>query len=236
MREYLEKKIQGASVPKNTFEQYSSEVWEDNFSSLKFLCFIGMVVSYILVFLCLPFIRILEMISFYLSIAILFTIVYILLLTVFTMHKKLLLPIYYIFLILLFLIGIITGTYGGPTTNATTILIFMLIFPLCIIDRPWRLNCLLGVVTAVFCVADIYVKSGEILSLDIANTVVVCFLSMFFASMNVRRKLHGFELRRREREAASKKDAFINAIPTGIAIYEIRQTEVKQVFMNDSYF
>ncbi|MDD3222017.1 MAG: response regulator [Lachnospiraceae bacterium] len=145
-------------------------------------------------------------------------------------------PIYYIFLILLFLIGIITGTYGGPTTNATTILIFMLIFPLCIIDRPWRLNCLLGVVTAVFCVADIYVKSGEILSLDIANTVVVCFLSMFFASMNVRRKLHGFELRRREREAASKKDAFINAIPTGIAIYEIRQTEVKQVFMNDSYF
>ena len=56
------------------------------------------------------------------------------------------------------------GTLWGKDTNATTFVMMILVFPLFIIDRPYRINLLSGLMCISFLVTAIQVKMWQFLA------------------------------------------------------------------------
>lgn len=176
-------------IPRGAFREFSADVARFNLRALSQISFVGMLGGLLLVVISLPPFRLLSMLHGYAAIAALFTCVFILTATVLKKHEKAVLPVYYAFILLVLTIAIMMGTWWGKTTNATTFVMLMLISPVLIIDRPYRLHIVFGVMSVIFCINDIHAKSGQLLSLDIANAIVFYLLSVIISRQTIKAKM-----------------------------------------------
>ncbi len=224
-------------IPKNKFEEYKDEIAQANLKSMFAISVIGAAFFAVLTILSLPFIGVLNLFSSYFALFILFLLILILSNTFLKTHHHMILPIFYIIISVLDLIAIYMGTYLGTTTNATTFLLFLLLIPLFILDYPWRISVVNGIFAIIFIVIDCYVKnSGDILSLDVSNVIIVYFVGIAFIQITVKRNLQIFEKKRSEEAEINEKNLLINSLPVGIAVFEVRDGVTSQIFTNEEFF
>lgn len=181
MKHNLRAKLDIDHISSTIFKSYESEIADYNLESLRKISFVGMIGGLILTLISLPPFHILNLLSGYLTIAILFTVIYIATKTILCKNRKLILPLYYVLLIAALLIAIVMGTYLGRETNATTFVMMLIVIPLFIIDRAYRMRMICMGMSILFCICAMQVKSSPILNLDIGNCIVFCLLSMAFS-------------------------------------------------------
>ncbi len=226
-----------SEIKKEKIKRFSTQINSYNCSSLCHLCLMGTILSLLLSVLSLPFIGVLHMMSSYAVMCLLFVSIFILTQTVLKKHLSLVRLFYYLLMILILIQTIYMGTVAGKNTNATTFLLVLLLFPLFIVDYPWRLITVNGVMTISFIITAILTKpAGTILSIDISNAIVSFFLSVVFIIRTNQQRILNFENVQKEKDELEEKNILINAIPAGIAIYEIYGDQVKQVYTNDSFY
>ena len=84
----------------------------------------------------------------------------------------------YLSISMLFLFGAFI-TQNKPEVPATTFIVFLLITPMFMIDRPYYMTIELGVASTVFLVWMYYVKSYEIWEMDMINVLIFLGIAIF---------------------------------------------------------
>lgn len=176
-------------IDNKVYIEYKEEIRNTNLVSLQKLSFLGMVGCVVLAILSLPPIHILGLFNGYISLALLFTSVHILTITLLKTYKRFIVFTYYILYIFVMTIAILMGTFWGVHSNATTFILIMIIIPMFIIDKPYRINIVCIVISVVFCYVAIKVKSGEILNIDITNSIVFCITSCILSYRSIVAKM-----------------------------------------------
>lgn len=233
----IQKLLYVVKAEKEKFSKCKEEITKCNNKSLRRVSVVGTLIGLVLAFLSLPFIGILHMLASYTMLTFIFALMSIFSYTVLEKHKSFVLVGQYILIFFLISLSIHMGTVQGVNTNATTFLICLLLLPMFIIDYPWRIISANFIMTLIFIVSALNIKpKGEILFLDISNSIVVFFLSAVFVTINIRHQLNEFEDVKLEKKELMEKDELINAIPAGIAIFEVRGDETKQTYTNDGFY
>lgn len=99
------------------------------------------------------------------------------------------------FIAIVFLFGIALGTFCGPDKQSVTFIVLLLTVPLLFILRPLHMIIHLTAFVAVFVAAVLAIKEGEVLLLDVVNTVVFAIISAIVGTymMNVKCERYLFE-------------------------------------------
>lgn len=99
------------------------------------------------------------------------------------------------FIAVVFLFGIALGTFCGPDKQSVTFIVLLLTVPLLFILRPLHMIIHMAVFVAVFVAAVLVIKQGEILLLDVVNTVVFAIISAIVSTymMHVKCERYLFE-------------------------------------------
>ncbi len=86
------------------------------------------------------------------------------------------------------ILAILLGTVWDPTHQATTILIFLMAFPVFILDRPWRVMAMLAFWTVLFLPVCAWVKSPELFLIDAVHVAefFIAALAIVFLVLRVR--------------------------------------------------
>ena len=92
------------------------------------------------------------------------------------------------FISVVFLFGIALGTFCGPDKQSVTFIVLLLTVPLLFIMRPLHMIIHLSAFVAVFVAAVLAIKQGEILLLDVVNTVVFAIVSAIVGTYMMRVK------------------------------------------------
>lgn len=110
-------------------------------------------------------------------------------------HPALLNVIVMAFIAVVFLFGIALGTFCGPDKQSVTFIVLLLTVPLLFILRPLHMIIHLTAFVAVFVAAVLAIKQGEVLLLDVVNTVVFAIISAIVSTymMNVKCERYLFE-------------------------------------------
>ena len=190
MKVKFERYQPAVTIDSSAYKRFRSEIALSNLHTLRQISFVGMVAGIVLVLLSLPPLRIFSLIYSYLAIAALFTALYLWCLFGLERLRRWVLPTYYLIGFLLLAIASIMGTYLGQEANATTILLLILVLPLSVIDKPWRVHAFFGVMTAFFCGMDYFVKlNRNLVGLDVANCIVFYLLSVAISRQTIKTKL-----------------------------------------------
>lgn len=174
---------------REVFFTFKNDVANYNINAMRKMSIVGFVGSLFLVIASLPPFRFLSLLECYAALTVVFGIMLLLSSTILKKYTQLILPFYYLFIIILLIFSIVMGTYLGTDTNATTFLILLLAIPLFIIDKPYKIDIVLVIMSLIFCVLVHFTKSGEIHDLDISNGVVICLLSIVVNRQSIRYKM-----------------------------------------------
>lgn len=118
--------------------------------------------------------------NLYIVLAIIIFIMIIISNTVAKKHPKIILFLCYISLFILFCYGIVLGTYIQADANSVTFCVLLFLLPLVFIDKTYRMNILLTLVTLIFCICAYIFKEEKLAHIDIGNA-----LSFFFVSLTI---------------------------------------------------
>lgn len=222
---------------KEIYQKYQKEIWEYNLKTLHGLAVIGTVICFVLWILSLPFVGILELWLPYTLLTIVCGTAVISAKTFLKKSPSLTIFFAYTVMVCMQCIAIYMGTVADPNSNATTFILFLLILSVVIMDYPWRIILVNGSLTVIFCIMAIYFKEpGEILSLDIANAIIVWVMNALFTIFLFGRNIERFQYRRDRENQASKRESLINFLPVGVAVYEVIGKETKQIFTNEQFY
>lgn len=84
----------------------------------------------------------------------------------------------YIIEIPMLLITIYHGTFDNPDQLTFTFMMFLLILPLLILDKPWRVTVFILAVTVVYIIADVSAKDPQFYARDILHASNACLMSI----------------------------------------------------------
>ncbi len=100
------------------------------------------------------------------------------------------------FVSVVLLFGIALGTFCGPEKQSVTFIVLLLTVPLLFILRPLHMMIHLTASVAVFVAAVLAIKQGEVLVLDVVNTVIFALVSAIVSTymMHVKCERYLFEL------------------------------------------
>lgn len=87
-------------------------------------------------------------------------------------------PLLYILLTPLMLIGILMGTFFDPTQPSITIMVFLCVIPLFVLDRPWRVLLYITCVATMYTICCYIAKSNAVYVADMIDLVLFYFLGM----------------------------------------------------------
>lgn len=103
--------------------------------------------------------------------------------------KHLIMPLWYASLTMIFAYAIVLNTYIRNDISATTFCLIMVVAPLLILDRPWRVFCYFGIVTCVFIPIVFRQKSYYLAFTDTVNVLCCAFLGSVIHLGIIRTKL-----------------------------------------------
>lgn len=190
MKVKFEKYQEPVAVGSSVFADFRNDIDLYNLRTLRQISCVGMVAGIALFLLCFPPFRVFGLVYSYLALAVVFTALYLWCLFGLERRRRMVLPTFYLIGFLLLYMASIMGTYLGQNANATTVLLLILVLPLFVIDKPWRLHVFFGIMTAIFCVMDYSVKlNRELMKLDIANCVAFYLLSVAISRQAIKTRL-----------------------------------------------
>lgn len=111
-------------------------------------------------------------------------------------HQWAVLPVFYLFLLTAYVFSMILGIPMQKNIPATTFCVLLVVLPMLIIDKPWRISILLFVVGMGYSMAAARVKAADVAALDIVN--VISFLILGIA-------VNYFDMRVKISEAVSRR-------------------------------
>lgn len=176
-------------IDHSTYTAYAADLRYANLHNLRAAGFVGTLVGLALLLLTLPPFGVLGMTAAYLTLTLVCAAIYLLCRFVLPHRMAWVLPVYYLLIVLLLGLAVLMGTVWGLTSNATTFLLLMVLLPQFLIDEPWRLNLVTGVLCVAFCLTVYWVKPHELHNLDITNCLVFYFISMFSCRQMIRTKM-----------------------------------------------
>lgn len=132
----------------------------------------------------------------YLSFAVAMLVIFLSAKFVLKKYQRAVLPIFYIFLMTAYLFAMILGIPKLKDMPSTTFCVLLVLLPMLIIDKPWRVSILLFAEGMVFSVVTVRVKSADVAALDVVN--VVSFLLLGIA-------VNYFDMRVKISEAVSRR-------------------------------
>lgn len=93
-------------------------------------------------------------------------------------HRRLVLPACYGFMGILFATAIYISTFNQPYYPGTTFCVFLVVLPLLVIDRPYRLVLFVSGVCVAYLVCSHLCKSSELFTVDLLNCACFFYLSL----------------------------------------------------------
>lgn len=93
-------------------------------------------------------------------------------------RRRLVLPACYLFLGILFASAIWISTFNQPYYPGTTFCVFLVVLPMLIIDRPYRLMMYVTAVCAVYLLCSYASKTWELFTIDVLNCFCFFYLSL----------------------------------------------------------
>lgn len=105
-------------------------------------------------------------------------------------HPRIILIAYYAFLSLLLALFMLMGTVWDPQSAAVTFIMFMVVLPLFMLDRPWRVALFVIAATVLFCIMATEFKGTAISSQDVSNAISFCFMGIAINTAFMRVKLN----------------------------------------------
>lgn len=93
-------------------------------------------------------------------------------------HRRLILPACYVFLSILFSSSIYISTFNQPYYPGTTFCVFLVVLPLLITDRPYRIMLYLTGVCVAYLLCSHLCKTTELFTIDLLNSFCFFYLSL----------------------------------------------------------
>lgn len=93
-------------------------------------------------------------------------------------RRRLVLPVCYLFLSILFGSAIWISTFNQPYYPGTTFCVFLVVLPMLLFDRPYRLMIYVTAVCAVYLLCSFASKTRELFTIDVLNCICFFYLSL----------------------------------------------------------
>lgn len=103
--------------------------------------------------------------------------------------KRFVIPLWYVAMTMMVGYAIVLNTVIRNDISATTFCLIMIVAPLLIIDRPWRVFCYFGLITCVFIPIDFHQKSYYLAFTDTVNALCSIFLGSIIHFNIIRTKM-----------------------------------------------
>lgn len=99
----------------------------------------------------------------------------------------------YIWMTPLMFVGILLGTFLDPLEPSITIMVFLCVLPLFILDKPWRIILFITISAAVYVLCCFFAKTYELFVADMIDLVLFYFLSQGINCLILRDRLRNVE-------------------------------------------
>lgn len=96
----------------------------------------------------------------------------------FRKHQRRIVLVFYLWLVPLMVIGTLMGTFLDANRLSVTLMVFMCVLPLLIMDKPWRVILFITISAGVYAVCCHAAKSPDLFAQDMANLVMFYFFSV----------------------------------------------------------
>lgn len=112
-------------------------------------------------------------------------------------HRNLVLLITYIYLIYCFIAAIYLGIFVPPRSASVTFMCLLLMAPMLILDKRWRINSIIIFMSMVFCIISYLYQTLSIAIVDITNCVVFCIMGIIVGQIMYSIRVENMEMQRK---------------------------------------
>lgn len=85
---------------------------------------------------------------------------------------------FYLWMSPVMITGIFMGTFRDPRELSVTIMVFLCVVPVFILDKPWRIISFILISSGIYAVCCYYAKPPQVFAADMVDLVLVCALSI----------------------------------------------------------
>lgn len=154
------------------YDEYREEVLRRNYSNLRYLTIIGTVVILLINLVGAVFNKILTFNTAFLILAVYFILITILVNSFKNIVRKHTTLIFYLMMTPVMIMGILLGTFLDPKEPSITIMIFMCVLPVFILDKPLRVVSYILSVAVVYSVCCYISKDFELFREDMIDVFI----------------------------------------------------------------
>ena len=108
-------------------------------------------------------------------------------------HIKHVTRVFYFWVTPIMLIGIIMGTFGDPTQPSITIMVFLCVLPLFILDKPWRIVSYILMNAVLYTICCYLSKSNELFVADMIDLILFGVLGIGVNCLILRDRISNVE-------------------------------------------
>ncbi|MEA5001991.1 MAG: GGDEF domain-containing protein [Christensenella sp.] len=160
-----------------TLDQYKDEVQTRNYQNLKSFSLIGIIMMCFAVLFGQLMRRTITFNTEFLVILAYFVLMYVVLRCT-KNHNRHSTVLFYLWMLPLMVMGILMGTFLDPTQPSITIMVFICVLPLFILDKPWRIVLFIVFVAAAYTVCCFIAKTEEMFIADMIDLVLFTALGI----------------------------------------------------------
>lgn len=88
------------------------------------------------------------------------------------------LVVFYLWMVPIMGVGIIMGTFGDPTKISVTIMVFLCLVPVFILDKPWRIILFILITSIAYAICCYFAKAEKVFATDMVDLVLVTALAI----------------------------------------------------------
>lgn len=112
-------------------------------------------------------------------------------------HTNLVLPVIYLYLIYCFIAAIYLGIFVPPRSVSVTFMCLLLMAPMLLLDKRWRINSIIILMSTVFCIISYLYQTLSIAIADITNCIVFCIMGIIVGQIMYSIRVDNIEMQRK---------------------------------------
>lgn len=108
-------------------------------------------------------------------------------------HRKHVTATFYLWVAPIMIMGIIIGTFGDPTEPSITIMVFLCVIPMFILDKPWRIVLFIFLNSVVYTICCYLAKTIDLFAADMVDLVLFTVLGIGVNCLILRDRISNVE-------------------------------------------
>ncbi len=179
-------------IPRNAFGVFRAEINSTNRRLLK--CASAIVMSVTAVMFAVSFFlsQIADSRFYYLGMTLISAVVFFFSSVVLPENKRLTPIVSYTYFFAMLTAVMIIETYLWRGSNAAILCVIIAICPIFLLDKPWHTNCMLILITAIWCRISFLIKPADIAVIDCLNAIISCIIGIVNSYYFTGIKMHEF--------------------------------------------